>query len=120
MITFTDRRWIMQRLAIVLLALMASVGKSGTYNIATGTETDVMRIWNGLREAALRARSAGEASAEVALPEPQLAELRPGELLHSCLDPSLAERELGWRAAVPISEGLARTYDALVAGFQHA
>ena len=31
MITFTDRRWIMQRLAIVLLALMASVGCAGQH-----------------------------------------------------------------------------------------
>jgi len=102
----------------VVSALLAAVGRSGTYNIATGTETDVMTIWSGLREAALRARPAGESSADVALPEPELAELRPGELRHSCLDPSLAERELGWRAAVPISEGLARTYDALVEDFQ--
>jgi UDP-glucose 4-epimerase len=102
----------------VVSALLAAAGRSGTYNIATGTETDVMTIWNGLREAALRARRAGESSAEVALPEPELAELRPGELQHSCLDPSFAERELGWRAAVPISEGLARTYDALVEELQ--
>jgi nucleoside-diphosphate-sugar epimerase len=32
----------------------------------------------------------------------------------------LAARELGWRAEVPISEGLALTYDALVRDFQRA
>jgi len=104
----------------VVSALLAAVGKSGTYNIATGTETDVLTVWNGLREAARRARSAGEESADAELPEPELAELRPGELRHSCLDPSLAERELGWRAAVPIAEGLARTYDALVQEIERA
>jgi len=80
----------------------------------------VLTVWNGLREAARRARSAGEESADAELPEPELAELRPGELRHSCLDPSLAERELGWRAAVPIAEGLARTYDALVQEIERA
>jgi UDP-glucose 4-epimerase len=100
--------------ADVVGALLAAVGKSGTYNIATGTETDVMTIWNGLREAA-RARAP-----DTPLPEPELAELRPGELRNSCLDPSLAQRELGWSATVPIAEGLARTYDALVEEFQRA
>ena len=45
---------------------------------------------------------------------------RPGELKRSCLDASLAARELGWRAEVPISEGLGLTYDALVGEFQRA
>ena len=39
--------------------------------------------------------------------EPELADLRPGELQRSCLDTSLAERELGWRAAGPDRRGLA-------------
>ncbi len=50
--------------------------------------------------------------------EPQLADLRPGELQHSCLDVSLAERELGWRAEVPIAEGLRLTYEALIEEFE--
>ena len=49
--------------------------------------------------------------------EPQLADLRPGELQDSCLDPSLAARELGWRAEVGLDEGLRRTYEALVQEF---
>jgi len=52
--------------------------------------------------------------------EPQLADLRPGELERSCLDCGRAERELGWRATVPIEEGLMRTYVALVEEFQLA
>jgi UDP-glucose 4-epimerase len=90
----------------VVTALLAATGKSGTYNIATGVETDVMTVWNELRDAA---------GADI---EPQLAELRPGELQHSCLDNSLAARELGWRPDVPISEGLRRTYEALVEEFE--
>jgi UDP-glucose 4-epimerase len=100
----------------VVSALRAAVGRSGTYNVATGVETDVMGIWEGLREAARRADPDGAA----AQPEPELADLRPGELQHSCLDASLAERELGWRAEVPIATGLELTYNALVEEFQRA
>jgi UDP-glucose 4-epimerase len=69
-------------------------------------ETDVRAIWDGLQ------RVAGTQI------EPQLADLRPGELQHSCLDASRAERELGWRVEVPIAEGLRRTYEALVEEFR--
>ncbi len=37
--------------------------------------------------------------------------------MDSCLDPSLAERELGWRAEVGLQEGLRTTYAALVEEF---
>ncbi len=71
----------------VVSALLAAAGKAGTFNIATGVETDVMTIWSELRQVA---------GSDL---EPELADLRPGELQHSCLDASLAESELGWRAA---------------------
>jgi UDP-glucose 4-epimerase len=90
----------------VVRALLAAAGKGGTYNIATGVETDVMTVWNELRDAA---------GSDV---EPQLAELRPGELQHSRLDIDLAARELGWRPEVSISEGLRKTYNALVQEFE--
>ncbi len=92
--------------ADVVSALMAASGRAGTYNVATGVETDVMTVWNKLREIA---------GSEL---EPQLADLRPGELKHSCLDTRLAERELGWRAEVPIADGLRLTYDALARDFE--
>jgi UDP-glucose 4-epimerase len=92
----------------VVSALMAANGISGTFNIATGVETDVLTLWNVLKAAA---------GSDI---EPQLADLRPGELKRSCLDTSLAERELGWRAAMPVEEGLQRTYAALVEEFQAA
>jgi UDP-glucose 4-epimerase len=92
--------------ADVVSALLAASGRSGTYNVATGVETDVMTVWSELREAA---------GSQL---EPQLADLRPGELRHSCLDTGLAERELGWRAEVPIADGLRLAYDALVEGFE--
>jgi len=90
----------------VVRALRAAAGKAGTFNIATGVETDVMSVWSELRKVA------GSAL------EPELAELRAGELRHSCLDASLAERELGWRAEVPLAEGLRRAYEALVEEFE--
>jgi UDP-glucose 4-epimerase len=89
----------------VVSALLAAAGKAGTFNVATGVETDVLTVWSELK------RAAGSDL------EPELAELRLGELQHSCLDSSLAERELGWRAQVSIAEGLRRTYEALVEEF---
>jgi UDP-glucose 4-epimerase len=89
----------------VVSALLAAAGKSGTYNIATGVETDVSTVWRELSDAAGKQI------------EPELADLRPGELQHSRLDVALAERELGWRAKVPIGEGLRMTYEALLQEF---
>ena len=90
------------------LRAAAATGKAGTYNVATGVETDVLTVWSELREAA---------GVDV---EPELADLREGELEHSRLDASRAERELGWRPEVPIRDGLRKTYEALVAEFERA
>ena len=43
-------------------------------------------------------------------PEAEHAPARLGELSRSVLDPSLAERELGWRAELGLEEGLAETW----------
>jgi UDP-glucose 4-epimerase len=90
----------------VVSALLSASGRSGTYNIATGVETDVMSVWQGLSVAAGKQI------------EPKLADLRPGELTHSRLDIARAERELGWRPEVAIADGLRLTYDALVEEFE--
>jgi UDP-glucose 4-epimerase len=89
----------------VVNALLTASGRSGTYNIATGVETDVASVWRELSAAAGKQI------------DPVLADLRPGELTHSCLDISRAERELGWRPEVPIAQGLRLTYEALVQEF---
>ncbi len=94
--------------ADVVSALLAASGRSGAYNIATGVETDVMTVWRELGKAAGK---------EI---EPELADLRPGELQHSRLDVRLAERELGWRAEMPIADGLTLTYKALVEEFERS
>ncbi len=90
----------------VVRGLLAASGRGGTYNIATSVETDVATVWREL------SKVAGKQI------EPQLADLRPGELLHSRLDITRAERELGWRPQVPIAEGLRLTYEALVEEFE--
>jgi UDP-glucose 4-epimerase len=92
--------------ADVVSALLTASGRSGTYNIATSVETDVATVWSELSKAAGKQI------------EPQLADLRPGELTHSRLDIQRAERELGWRPQVPIAEGLRLTYVALVEEFE--
>jgi UDP-glucose 4-epimerase len=92
----------------VVRALLGAAGKAGTFNVATGVETDVMTVWSELSKVAGTDLQA------------EFADLRPGELKHSRLDASLAERELGWRAEVPIAEGLRKTYEALVEEFARA
>ncbi len=92
--------------ADVARALRAAVGKGGTFNVSTGVETDVITIFETLRDV-----SRGSI-------EPQLAPLREGELERSCMDPRRAERELGWRAEVKLDDGLRTTYRALVEAFE--
>jgi UDP-glucose 4-epimerase len=90
----------------VVSALLTASGRSGTYNIATSVETDVATVWSELSKAAGKHI------------EPELADLRPGELTHSRLDITRAEHELGWRPEVPIGEGLRLTYEALAEEFE--
>jgi UDP-glucose 4-epimerase len=104
--------------ADVVRALLSAAGRSGTYNIATGVATDVMTVWRELLRAAEEHAPAIAGATEQL--EPQLLDLRPGELRRSCLDASLAERELGWSAQVPIDEGLRATYTALAREFERA
>jgi UDP-glucose 4-epimerase len=94
--------------ADVVSALLAAGGQRGTFNVATEHQTDVLTLWHELKEIS---------GSEL---EPQLADLRPGELRRSCLDISLARRELGWEPKVQLSEGLRLTYHALLAEFQQS
>lgn len=92
--------------ADVVEAMLQATGTAGTFNIATGIETSVRELYSVL------AATAGSSI------EPELLPLRAGELERSCMDPSLAQRVLGWRARIPIADGLAQTYRELVAGFE--
>jgi len=85
--------------ADVVAALLAAVGRSGgPYNIGTGEDTTVTALHDACAAAAGVSR--------VARHEPP----RLGDVIRSVLDVSLAARELGWRAEVPLGEGLARTW----------
>jgi UDP-glucose 4-epimerase len=90
----------------VAQALLAAVGHAGVFNVSTGVETPVSRIFELLR-----------ATAGVAV-EGEPAPLREGELERSCMDPSRAREQLGWRAEIGLDEGLAATYHSLVAEFE--
>jgi UDP-glucose 4-epimerase len=81
----------------VVAALIAAAESDarGAFNVGTGAETSVLEL-------------AGACGVEY-----DLAPARPGEVFRSCLDPSKAQRELGWRAAVTLAEGLDRTRRAL-------
>jgi UDP-glucose 4-epimerase len=75
----------------------------GPVNVASGAETSVLDLIAALNEVGGRA----------ALEDPQFAPERPGEARRSCLDPSRAEGELGWRAMVELRRGLRRVLAGL-------
>jgi UDP-glucose 4-epimerase len=70
------------------------------FNIGTAVETSVLELAQTLSKAA---------GIE---PKIDFAEERRGELRRSLLDPSKANRVLGWTARVGIAEGLRRTYES--------
>ena len=85
----------------VARATLAAVGQDGgVFNVGTGIETSVNEIYELCRRVA-----GSEAEAEYADP-------RLGELQRSVLDPSRAERELGWRPEISLADGLRLTWEA--------
>lgn len=90
----------------VVDALVRACGAGGTYNVSAGKAIPVSEIYDLLRDAS---------GSDI---EPELADLRPGEMEAALLDPSRAREELGWEATTPLAEGVAATYTALVAGFE--
>jgi len=84
----------------VAAATLAAGGRDGgVFNVGTGIETSVLELYDGCRRVAGSSLEAEQAPA------------RLGELQRSVLDVALAERELGWRAEVPLEEGLRRTWE---------
>jgi UDP-glucose 4-epimerase len=79
------------------LAALDYHGTHAIFNIGTATETSVLDL---LAECQ---RAAGTHAA------PEHRPARLGELARSALDCSLAQRELGWRPATPLDQGLAET-----------
>jgi UDP-glucose 4-epimerase len=81
------------------LLTAATAPATGVYNVGSGIATSVVELHR------LCAAIAGVEQ------EPRFGPERPGELRHSVLDPSTAERELGWRARTPLVGGLTRTWN---------
>jgi len=80
----------------------AETETSGPINIGTGIETDVLELVRALAELG----GGGEF-------EPEFAPARTGEVQRISIDPTRAERELGWRAQMGLSEGLRVTLDSI-------
>ena len=86
----------------VARASLAAAGHAGgVFNVGTGLETSVVELYELCRTVSGSPLEAVEAPA------------RLGELQRSVLDVSLAERELGWRADVPLEEGLRLTWESI-------
>ena len=83
------------------MAALAYEGPHQAFNIGTQTETDVVELLAAAQDVA---------GTDVA---PDHLPARLGELDRSCLDCSLAQRELGWQPAMPLADGLAATLRSL-------
>lgn len=69
----------------------------GAFNVGTGVETNVVELYESLKEIMKVDIKAKYDSA------------RSGEQKRSCLDAKLAKKELGWQAKINFSEGLEKT-----------
>ena len=83
---------------VVDATLAAAAHGGGVFNVGTGVETSVRELYDRVQRIAGAER------------EPEMTDPRPGELQRSVLDPSRAERELGWRARRSLDDGLAETW----------
>ena len=70
----------------------------GVFNVGTGVETSVLELYDAIAAATGIERA------------PEHVEARLGELQRSVLDPSAAERGLGWRAGTSLADGLRSTW----------
>ena len=85
--------------ADVVAAMLAAAGhRGGVFNVGTGSETSVNRLY-----AAMQDITGTDA-------EPEHAPARLGDLLRSSVDVTRAERELGWRPERTLEAGLAETW----------
>jgi UDP-glucose 4-epimerase len=86
---------------VVAATLAALERPAGVFNVGTGTATSVLDLLDTCRRV-----SGVEA-------DPVFDPPRTGELQRSVLDPSLAERELGFRAQTPLEDGIAATWESI-------
>jgi UDP-glucose 4-epimerase len=86
----------------VARATLAAIGHGGgVFNVGTGRETSVVELYDLCRRVAGSELQAESAPA------------RLGELQRSVLDVSHSERELGWRAEMPLETGLRHTWESI-------
>ena len=84
---------------VVDAMLAAERHDGGVFNVGTGVETSVSDLH------ALCRRVTGVER------EPDMRPARPGDVLRSVIDPSLAERELGWRPQHDLETGLRKAWE---------
>ena len=82
-------------------ALATERGSGGLYNIGTGLETSVNRIYQLIAQAARFRR------------KPNFGPPREGDLLRSALEWRLAEKDLGWKPWTALEDGLRQTVEFL-------
>jgi UDP-glucose 4-epimerase len=90
--------------ADIVDAFLASThytGNESVFNIGTGSGTSVLELLDAVNAAAGTSVT------------PVFAPARDGEWRHGALDSSRAATELGWQAAIQLSDGIRRTYAAL-------
>jgi UDP-glucose 4-epimerase len=86
----------------VAKATLGACGRpGGVFNVGTGRETSVLELFDACRHVS---------GVEI---EPEFGPPRLGELQRSMLDPTLAERELGFRASTDLVAGLAETWNSI-------
>jgi UDP-glucose 4-epimerase len=90
--------------AVAAFLAAADQGRPGIWNFGTGVESSVLDL----------ARLIGEAAGRPV--DPQFAPPRPGELQRSALAVERAERDLGWKSAVTLADGVRRVYRWIEAG----
>jgi UDP-glucose 4-epimerase len=73
-------------------------GSGDAFNIGTGRETSIREIFDGMAEVAGYTH------------QPQFGPARKGDVVRIVLNPGLAREKLGWDAAMPLHEGLTKTY----------
>ncbi len=84
---------------VVQANLLAMNGPQGTYNIGTRIETSINDLVHAFE------RITGRPV------EPEYRPARAGEVQHIALDAGRAQRELGWKPAVSLEDGLAQTIE---------
>jgi UDP-glucose 4-epimerase len=83
---------------VVAAVLAAATRHGGVYNVGTGTETSVNELHAACRQVTGSTQEPGHAAA------------RPGDVRRSVIDPARAGRELGWRPALTLEQGLRETW----------